>query len=122
MQLDKRVITAHALALAFALVPLCALAQEEAPDPGANADAKSQTTLLDKLKDKSREPYKVAPDKNKSSVISVHDMLFERQVEHEKNLIHKFLLGVSIIFSIIAMLLFVSLPPQDKDKLKAESN
>jgi hypothetical protein len=122
VQLDKRVIIAHALALAFALMPLCALAQEEAPDPGVNADAKSKTTLVDKLKDKSRQPYKVEPDKNKSSVISIHDMLFERQVEHEKNLIHKFLLGVSILFSIIAMLLFVSLPPQDNDKLKAESN
>ncbi len=114
MQFDKRVITAHALALAFALMPLCTLAQEEAPDPGA--------TILEKLKDKSSEPYKVEPDKNKSSVISIRDMVFERQVEHEKNLIHKFLLGVSILFSIIAMLLFVSLPPQDNDKLKAESN
>ncbi|MCW5824636.1 MAG: hypothetical protein KIT34_17695 [Cyanobacteria bacterium TGS_CYA1] len=120
MQLDKRVLIAYALAIGFALLPLGSIAQEDAPDPGAVPGAKS--TILDKLKDKSRQPLKVEPEQSKSHVMSVRDMLFERQVEHEKNLIHKFLLGVAIMFSIIATILFVSLPPQDADKLKAKTN
>lgn len=120
LQLDKKVLTAYALTIGFVLSPACVLAQEDAPDPGASPDAK--LTIIDKLKDKSRQPFKVEPENNKSSVISVRDMVFERQVEHEKNLIHKFLLGVAIMFSIIATILFVSLPPQDNDKLKAKTN
>jgi len=120
LQFNKKVTLAYALALGFALLGLGSFAQEEAPDPGSAPDAK--ITIVDKLKDKSRKPFKVEPEKSKSQVMSVRDMLFERQVEHEKNLIHKFLLGVAILFSIIAMMLFVSLPPQDNDKLKAKTN
>lgn len=120
MQLDKKVLTAFALCAGFALLPLCALAQEDAPDPGAKPGV--QSTIIDKLKDKSRQPLKVEPEQAKTHVMSVRDLLFERQVEHEKNLIHKFLLGVAILFSIIATMLFISLPPQDNDKLKAKPN
>lgn len=90
-----------------------ASAQEESPDPQVK-EATAGVTMVDKLKDTGRQPYKVEPDtSSKDHVISVRDMLFARQVEHEKSLIDKFLLGVAILFSIIAMLLFVSLPPQE---------
>lgn len=97
-------------ALAF---HLAAQAQEESPDPQVKEPAVG-ATMVEKLKDTKREPYKVEPDtSSKEHVISVRDMLFERQIEHEKSLIDKFLLGVAILFSIIAMLLFISLPPHE---------
>lgn len=99
-------------ALAFSFTG-SAIAQEESPDPQVK-EATAGATMVDKLKDTGRQPYKVEPDtSSKDHVISVRDMLFARQVEHEKSLIDKFLLGVAILFSIIAMLLFVSLPPQE---------
>lgn len=110
------------LLLAFTLSFSCAAqAQEESPDPEVKpaqvgtTPAPTSTTMVERLKDSNREHIKVEHDEsNQGHVISVRDMLFQRQVEHEKNLIDKFLLGVAILFSIISMMLFISLPPEAK--------
>ncbi len=119
----------HAKASVLSLVLVMSFAanaqSQETPDPQApDTNSGVNKSIVDKLRDPSRQPYKVEPDStsNKNTVISVRDLLFERQIAHEKSLIDKFLLGVAILFSIIAMLLFVSLPPQKQNDLSAKTN
>lgn len=48
-------------------------------------------------------------------IISITDALKQGQLSHEKNLVDKFLLGIAILFLVIAFLLFNSLPPNSEE-------
>ncbi len=48
-------------------------------------------------------------------IISISDALKQGQIQHEKNLVDKFLLGIAVLFLVIAFLLFNSLPPSSPE-------
>lgn len=49
-------------------------------------------------------------------IISITDALKQGQIQHEKNLVDKFLLGIAVIFLVIAFFLFNSLPPSSPEQ------
>lgn len=50
-----------------------------------------------------------------TEIISISDALKQGQLAHEKNLVNKFLLGIAVLFLVIAFLLFNSLPPSSPE-------
>ena len=50
-----------------------------------------------------------------TEIISISDALKQGQLAHEKNLVNKFLLGIAVLFLLIAFLLFNSLPPSSPE-------
>ena len=73
------------------------------------------TSSPDKESTKSAEEIS-GVNSDEVEIISITDALKQGQLQHEKNLVDKFLFGIAIIFFVIAFLLFNSLPPSSPEQ------
>ena len=122
--------------VAASLMPLLPAFQSESLPGRLGYQASAQTTPEDASKsqadnkkaEETSEATKAPEDKEaavaadapvevveETEIISISDALKQGQLAHEKNLVNKFLLGIAVLFLLIAFLLFNSLPPSSPE-------
>lgn len=119
--------------VAASLMPLLPAFQSESLPGRFGYQASAQTTPEDASKsqadNKKAEETSEAPEAKEATgaadapvevveeteIISISDALKQGQLAHEKNLVNKFLLGIAVLFLLIAFLLFNSLPPSSPE-------
>ena len=113
-----------AMLMVFGLSVNVVCAQDESVS-GASVEAASEakTDKNSKTAEKTQTEEASAPSNEQSAlesgegdgIISISDAMKQGQLKHEKNLVDKFLLGIAVIFLVIAFLLFNSLPPSSPE-------
>lgn len=91
------------------------VAEEAADKPADKLDTADKTDAVTTDATKEAKGAEEVVVVEEEDIISISDALKQGQIQHEKNLVDKFLLGIAVLFLVIAFLLFNSLPPSSPE-------
>lgn len=89
--------------------------EQSVDKPADKEKVEEKAEAAEEVESTKDEPVVESDVESDEEIISISDALKQGQIQHEKNLVDKFLLGIAILFLVIAFLLFNSLPPSSPE-------